>query len=256
MIDEAISTHVEETAESDAPARVIVSEAQTEIIRFDVHQRIQHAFLMVTFILLALTGLPLKFHDVGVAQGIMALLGGADNARLIHHISAYIMVIDCAYHLLYIGISTFILKRPFPFKMVPSIQDGRNIIHEISYFLGIKKDRPRLDRFSWKEKFDYWAIFWGMPVIGTSGFILMYPVFTSQYLPDWGLTVAYIAHSDEAMLAVLWIAIVHMVFAHLAPHVFPMDKVMFTGKLAEDRYEEERPVEYEREFKRTDEQEE
>ena len=112
--------------------------------------------------------------------------------------------------------------------MIPSRQDGVNLFQEIGYFLGFRKEKPRFDRFNWKEKFDYWAIFWGMPVMAGSGFILMYPVFVTQFLPGWAVPAALVAHSDEAMLALTWIFLVHVFFNHFAPGVFPINTSIFT----------------------------
>ena len=121
-------------------------------------------------------------------------------------------------------------------------------MQEMLYFVGLSPDKPRFDRFNWREKFDYFAIFWGMPVIGIAGIVLMYPVFTTQYLPAWVVPVALIAHGDEALLAVGWIIMVHLFFNHMAPGIFPLNKSIFTGKVPLERYRREHPLEYERRF--------
>jgi cytochrome b subunit of formate dehydrogenase len=199
---------------------------EKEIVRFDIHQRIQHIGLMVTFILLAITGLPLKFHDWSISQWWIGVWGGIDNIRFIHHWAAYAIVLVSVYHLGYLAYTIFVLKRPFPIKMIPSSKDFQNLFQEFGYFLGLRKERPKFDRFNWREKFDYWAIFWGMPVMVISGFILMYPVFATKFLPGSAIPIA--------------------VFNHLAPGVFPLNKSIFTGKLTEERYRHEHPLEYER----------
>ncbi|MFQ6122575.1 MAG: formate dehydrogenase subunit gamma [Dehalococcoidales bacterium] len=219
---------------------------EEKITRFDVHQIIQHTGLMVSFILLVVTGLPLKFHESAVSQWWVGIWGGIEVTRSVHHFAAWVMVIVCAYHLVYITYSTLILKRPFPIKMIPSRQDFRKFIQEFSYFLGLVKERPKYDRFNWREKFDYWAIFWGMPVMAGSGFIMMYPILVTKYLPGWIIPAAMVAHSDEAMLALIWIFLVHIFFNHFAPGVFPINTSMFTGKVPKERYRREHPLEYER----------
>lgn len=216
------------------------------IVRFDRHQRIQHLLLMITFLLLVFTGMPLKFNDWSISQWWIELWGGIDNTRVIHRDAGWTMILTSVYHLAYIAYTTFILKRPFPIQMVPSRKDLDDIIQEMGYFLGLKKQRPRFDRFDWRQKFDYWAVFWGMPVMFISGFILAYPVFATDYLPSWSVPVALIAHSDEALLATTWIFVVHFIFIHLAPGVFPLNKVIFTGKLSDKQYHHEHPMEYER----------
>ena len=130
--------------------------------------------------------------------------------------------------------------------MIPNVQDFIKLYQELGYFLGLRRERPRYDRFNWKEKFDYWAIFWGMPVMAVSGFILMYPTFVTKFLPGWTVPTALVAHSDEAMLALIWIFLVHVFFNHFSPGVFPLNTAMFTGKVSKERYHREHPLEYER----------
>ncbi len=110
----------------------------------------------------------------------------------------------------------------------------------------MRKEKPEYDRFNWREKFDYWAIFWGMPVMAGSGFVLMYPVLVTRFLPGWVVPASLIAHSDEAMLALTWIFMVHIFFNHFAPGVFPINTSIFTGKATKERYQREHPLEYAR----------
>ena len=216
------------------------------ITRFDIQQIVQHWGLMGSFIVLVLTGYPLKFNGAAISQWWVGVWGGIEAIRSAHHFAAWVIVIVCVYHLIYIAYSILILKRPFPIKMIPNRQDYLTYYQELKYFLGISKERPKYDRFNWREKFDYWAIFWGMPVIAGSGFILMYPVLVTKYLPGWVVTTALVAHSDEAMLALAWIFLVHIFFNHFAPGLFPLNKSIFTGKVPQERYRREHPMEYER----------
>ena len=216
------------------------------ITRFDIHQIIQHAVLMVSFILLVVTGVPLKFHDWAISQWWIGLWGGIEVTRSVHHFAAWVMVYVCLYHLVYLYYTIVVLKRPFPVKVIPSGQDFVTFSQELLYFTGLRKERPRFDRFNWREKFDYWAIFWGIPVMAGSGFILMYPVLVTKFLPGWVVPAALVAHSDEAMLALTWIFLVHIFFNHFAPGVFPLNTSMFTGKVPKERYRREHPLEYER----------
>lgn len=217
-----------------------------QVVRFDIHQRIQHFFLMSSFILLALTGLPLKFSAWGVSQWWILLWGGVDNTRLVHYVAAWVMVFLCVYHGFYLGVSTLILKRPFPYAMIPSLKDASDVMNDLRYYLGLTRNRPNHDRFNYREKFDYWAIFWGMPIMAGSGFVLMFPVLVSRFVPSWTIPIALVAHSDEAILAVGWIFIVHLFFTHLTPRSFPFNQSIFTGRVPSERYKEEHPLEYER----------
>lgn len=227
-------------------ATTLENEKTVEIKRFEVHQIIQHAAMMTTFILLVITGLPMKYNTLAVSEWWAALWGGISVLRTVHHVAAFVMIGDCAYHLGYLGFSTFVQKKPFPLSMIPTPRDGMTLLQEMAYFLGIRKDPPLFDRFNWKEKFDYWAIFWGVPIMAGSGLVLLYPVFATQHLPGWVVPVAYTAHSHEALLALTWIAMVHIFFNHFSPGTFPLNKAIFTGKVPADRYREEHTLDYER----------
>ncbi len=219
---------------------------EEKIARFDIHQIIQHATLMVSFILLVVTGVPLKYAGSAISQWWIGMWGGIEATRSVHHFAAWVIVIVCLYHLVYIAYSTLVLKRPFPIKMIPSRQDFIKLFQELGYFVGLRKKRPRYDRFNWREKFDYWAIFWGMPIIAGSGFILMYPVLVTKFLPGWVVPAALVAHGDEAMLALIWIFMVHIFFNHFTPGIFPLNTSIFTGKVPKERYRREHSLEYER----------
>ena len=227
-----------------ARAIPFTSVSEERITRFDIHQIIQHAGLMVSFILLVLTGMPMKFDTWAVSQWWIGVWGGLDVTRGVHHFAAWVMVSICLYHAIYLLVTVVVLKRPFPVKMIPQSRDFVNLYKELRYFVGLSRERPAYDRFNWREKFDYWAIFWGMPVMAGSGFILMFPVLATKYLPGWIVPTALVAHSDEAMLALTWIAVVHIFFNHFSPGIFPLNTSIFTGKVSHERYRIDHPQEY------------
>jgi cytochrome b subunit of formate dehydrogenase len=113
------------------------------------------------------------------------------------------------------------------------------------WFVG-RGPRPRFDHFTYWEKFDYWAVFWGMFVIGGSGLLLWFPTFFATFVPGWMFNVAALIHGEEALLAVGFIFTVHFFNGHLRPEKFPMDLVIFTGRVSDDELREERPAQYER----------
>ncbi|MBI2466815.1 MAG: hypothetical protein HYV62_03200 [Candidatus Rokubacteria bacterium] len=132
-----------------------------------------------------------------------------------------------------------------PDSMVPRPHDVVQFVQHVRYFLGLGP-RPRFGRWTYWEKFDYWAVFWGVAIIGASGLLLWFPTFFARYLPGWGFNLALIVHSDEALLAVGFIFSVHFFNANLRPEKFPMDPVIFTGRIEEDDLRREHPTEYER----------
>ncbi len=216
------------------------------IRRFDPHQRVQHFLMFTSFIVLAATGLPQKFSGVEASQWWIGFLGGLDRVRMIHHIAGFTMLADCAYHVLYLFFRVGVQGKLEPLRMIPTVKDVQDATQSFAYFLGLSKEKPRFDRFSYLEKFDYWAVFWGIAMIGTSGLILAFPALASHYLPGEAIRVAMIAHSEEALLAVGWIAVVHLFYVHLAPHELPFNTSIFTGKVPRRHYRDLHPLEYER----------
>jgi cytochrome b subunit of formate dehydrogenase len=211
---------------------------------------VMHAFLMLTFIGCALTGVPLLFADHEWAATLVTLLGGFRGAALIHRVCATIMIIVFVGHVLRVFTRAFLAKDWLayfwgPYSLVPNLKDVQDIIAMFKWFFG-KGPRPEFDRYTYWEKFDYWAVFWGMFIIGGSGLILWFPVFFSEFLPGWIFNVATIVHGEEALLAVGFIFTVHFFNGHLRPEKFPMDLVIFTGRLPEHELKDERQVEYAR----------
>jgi len=228
------------------PASRRIAAAVEYIVRFDTHQRLQHFLMMSSFIVLALTGFPQKFAELSISQSFVSTLGGLETVRAIHRGAGFVMLSNCTYHLAYLFTRIVVQKRFNAFSMVPQPRDALQALQMVRYFLGLTKEKPAFDRFSYLEKFDYWAVFWGIAMMGGSGLILLFAVQVAHVLPGEIVPLAHTIHSDEAMLAVSWIAIVHMFNAHLAPGIFPFNPAIFTGKLRKDRYQHEHPVEYAR----------
>ena len=208
-----------------------------------------HISIVVTFLLLALTGLPLKFHDATWAQHLMNLLGGIGSSRIIHRLAAIGTFGYAAFHLgnLFYRWAVKRERGMFwgPNSMVPQPQDVRDLFANFRYFLYLGK-RPESDRWNYIEKFDYLAVFWGIMIIGLSGLMLWLPMAFTSFLPGWTINAAYVIHSDEALLATGFIFVFHFFHTHLRPESFPMDVVIFTGKMSLQRFKVERPLEYRR----------
>jgi len=230
------------TATAHFSTGVASGEGADDIVRFDVNQRVQHILMFTSFLVLAFTGLPQKFFTLGISRWLIASLGGLEMTQAIHHVAAYVMLFDCAYHGLYLVYSLVVRRRTASFQMIPVPRDFLDVVQDFLYFLGFTAKRPRFRRFSYLEKFDYWAVSWGLVIIGGSGVVLMFPVTVSRLIGGPIVPVAHAAHSDEAVLAVAWIFIVHLFYAHLAPNVFPMNTSIFTGRVPRQRYQEEHPL--------------
>ncbi len=207
-----------------------------------------HIVVVVTFLLLAATGLPLKFHWMGWAQPVMNFFGGLESARVIHRLAAIATFGYAGFHLVNILLRAARREKGIFWgfsSMVPQPRDAVDIMKNLRYFLYLGP-RPAGDRWAYWEKFDYMAVFWGIPIIGLSGLILWYPNFFSGVLPGWALNAAYIIHSEEALLATGFIFVFHFFHTHMRPESFPMDPVIFTGRMPLARFKEERPLEYQR----------
>ena len=219
-------------------------------LRFAPIERVMHACLMITFVGCAITGLPLLFSAKPWASTLSAALGGFVLAKTLHHAFAAVMITVFVSHVVRVfwrairaGDLMGILWGPN--SMVPQPQDIIDIWLHFKWFVG-KGPRPKFDRWTYWEKFDYWAVFWGMFIIGGSGLLLWFPVFFSKLLPGWMFNVATLVHGEEALLAVGFIFTFHFFNGHLRPEKFPMDTVIFSGVIPEHELVEERPLEHER----------
>lgn len=215
-----------------------------EFVRFTLGRRVEHLLLALTFAVLVVTGVPQKFHNAAWAQWLITAMGGVEFTRHIHRFSAILMGLTALYHLVD-GLHRLIVKRQ-PFTMLPRLKDVRDALDTLKYFFGLTSRSPQCDRFNFRQKFDYWAVFWGIAIMGGSGFILWFPVQAAHLLPGWMIPVAKAAHSDEALLALLAIVVWHLYNSHLNPIVFPIDMAMITGKISEQRLREEHALEYAR----------
>jgi formate dehydrogenase subunit gamma len=207
------------------------------ITRFDIHQRIQHYALLGSFIVLAVTGLLRGFPDWPTFQWFTSIFGGAEVLRLVHDVAAFVMIADGIYHLGYIAYGYFVKHRS-PSAMFPKWKDLKDILHSVLWIFGMYKKEPEYDHFQYGQKIDYWAIFWGMPVMVITGIIMMFPSFFSQWVSGEWFAVVATAHRDEAVLAVGFILIVHMYYGHLQTSAFPVNTVMFTGKMLKSKYKQ------------------
>jgi len=208
-----------------------------------------HVVVVVTFLTLAATGLPIKYHATGWAETLAAVPGGIDLTRLLHRLAAVLTFGYAVFHVGQLAYRAGVRRERGLFwgwrSMVPRGKDLADLWSNLRYFLYLAP-RPRLDRWSYWEKFDYFAVFWGIPVIGLSGLLLWFPAFFTRFLPGWAINAALIVHSDEALLAVGFIFVFHFFHTHLRPESFPLDPVIFTGVVPLERFKEERPVEYDR----------
>lgn len=218
--------------------------------RFTKEQRMLHLFMLLSFFILALTGMILKFSYMGWAQWAAGVVGGFQTTGVLHRIGAIVLMGVFVYHLR----SIYRAKRQsgnswrkFVFSersLMLGKRDLKELIQSFKWFLG-RGPRPKYGRFTYWERFDYFAVFWGMFIIGTTGLMLWFPEFFTLVLPGWTVNIATILHSDEALLAVAFIFTVHFFNTHFRPDQFPIDLVIFTGQVPLEELKRDKPREYE-----------
>ncbi len=220
-----------------------------EFVRFTRRDRALHACMIVSFISLALTGMSLKFSYTAWAATLSHLLGGFQTAGFIHRTAALVMFGTFATHLFdlfQLKKSTYGTWRALilgPNTMLPNRQDLREFLATMKWFVGLGP-RPEYGRWTYWEKFDYFAVFWGIFIIGCTGLTLWFPVFFTRFLPGSFINVATIIHSDEALLATGFIFTVHFFNTHLRPEKFPMDTTVFTGRMKLAELRRDKPREF------------
>jgi len=208
-----------------------------------------HVVFMCSFILLAATGLPLHYAAQPWARRLMLRLGGAEAAGWVHRVSAIVMLSAIAVYLVHIAIRFFVRREKGLFTghntLLPRWKDVTDLLGNMRWFLFLGK-QPRFDRWCYWEKFDFWAVFWGIAIIGASGLVLWFPVAATKLMPGWLINVANIVHGGEALLAVAFIFTFHVFHANLRPDKFPIDPLFLTGRMDESEMKHDRPMEYDR----------
>jgi len=232
----------------------VIPEAHKQYRRFNNLHIFLHFLVITSFLLLSLTGLPLKFNTQAWSIALMNLYGGAANAALLHRVGAAITfvyfgaAIAMSINFLFLrkDIKGNPLQRLFgPDSLCFNLRDIKDVYFMVRWFL-FKGPKPTFERWTYWEKFDFVAVFWGMFAIGGSGLMLWFPEFFGLFLPGWAFNIATIVHSDEALLATGFIFSVHFFNTHGRPEKFPMDFVIFNGQIAKEEMIEERGDQWKR----------
>ena len=205
--------------------------------RFPVWRRIEHIIMVLSFSTLGLTGIPQKYPSSTAGAAILQALGGIENLRYVHHTAAIIMMFGTAWHILVMGYSVFVMRDKM--SMLPSLQDAKDGIQALFYNIGFVKEYPKMGRYTFEEKLEYWAFVWGAAVMGATGFLMWNPITSTRYLPGEFVPAAKAAHGGEAVLAVLAIIIWHI----YGVHIKRFNKAMFTGLQTEAEMLHEHPLE-------------
>lgn len=212
------------------------------IKRFTLTHRIFHLLLILSFLTLGTTGLSRMYIETSWGKMMAWVFGGYESCLIIHKYVGIFLICLFLAHILYLLYKIDWRQFPRslfgPDSLLPQPRDIKNFFQHTLWFFGLSKT-PRFDRWGYWEKFDYWAVFWGIPILGITGLLMAYSMLASRIIPGWGLNVALWIHRIEAILAMAHVFIIHFFIAHLRRHSFPMDLAMFEGSidLAPARYE-------------------
>jgi len=207
--------------------------------RFPRGQRVQHGLLMAAFTTLALTGLSQTFAGTAPGERMIGWLGGIEAVRIGHRVAAVLLMITAIWHLLEGAHHVFVLRRPL--SILPRAADLRDLWQRGGYHGGRAAARPRMGRFTFEEKVEYWALLWGTGLMVATGFMLWNPIATTRFLPGQSIPAAQVVHGGEAVLAVLAVLLWHGYGVHLRH----FNRSMFTGTMTETEMRREHPLELE-----------
>lgn len=212
--------------------------------RFTLNERLQHALLMASTLVLLITGFSLLFHDVWIGRWLLWLEGGVMSRGLIHRWAAGVLMVLCGYHLLYIlfterGHAQFMYLRP-------RWQDARDFLQVMRLNLGRSAERPAFDRFDYRQKFQYYAFFVASVTMILSGLALWFATEAMAVMPKWLFDLLAVLHGRESIVIFLLLFVWHLYDVHLRPEVFPMDWSWITGRISLAELKARHQAEYER----------
>lgn len=215
-------------------------ESQKNYQRFDLGQRIEHLLLMLTTIVLLLTGLPQKYREFAWSQALMATPEGVELIRLVHHTAAIVMALLALYHFGKAIVKLF--QKKLSADLLITWQDVKDAFGMLKYLLFLNKEKPRFGKFNFEQKVTYWVVAIGFLLMILSGFIIWFPVWFTQWLPGGVVPAAKLMHSSEAIAAAFFILIWHIYHVHIER----LNLSIFTGKLTEKEMKEYHKKEYDR----------
>ena len=209
-----------------------------QVRRMNYNEVWQHVFLMLTFIVLVVTGFSLRFSEAWWVKALFGWEGGFPLRGIIHRVAAVLFMLTTIWHLFYLFTGRG--KRFFK-DMIPAFVDLKQLWQMIAYNLGVRKKRPRFGRFGYVEKAEYWALVWGAAIMILTGFVLWFDNLAVRWFPKGFLDVMLVIHYYEAWLATLAILIWHMYSTVFSPGVYPMNPAWYTGKMPLEQYQHEHP---------------
>jgi len=214
------------------------SEDKLYFIRLNLSERVQHIIFVICFVVLVITGFMLK-----IPEGVVDKLGEAGKTvfyyrSILHRTAGVIMILVSAYHIYYLIFRP--AGRRWLVDMFPKVKDLTDMIKNLRYYLGFADTPPEFDRFCYKHKLQYGALFAGTTLMSVTGVVMWMEYLWSKFILD----ISKLIHGMEAILACLAIMVWHLYEVHLRPHKFPIDNMWLTGVIDEDEMKEEYPLHY------------
>lgn len=214
------------------------------VTRMSPLMRLQHAVLMATLLVLALTGFALMYHDTRLAQVLIRLEGGVIHRGFIHRGAAMVLLGLVLYHAVFLLATAEGRKERLLLRL--RRKDLDEFLQAIRFDLGRAEEYPRFGKYGYKEKFQYWGAAAGVVLIAATGLVLWWENVSMMVLPKFVLDLTLVIHGYQGLLAFVILFFWHLYVVHLHPSVFPMNRAWLTGKVDAEWLREEHPLEYER----------
>jgi cytochrome b subunit of formate dehydrogenase len=222
----------------DLIRQIVLVMKKPQVRRMRIGELWQHTLLMISFIVLVITGFALRFEDSWITKLFFGWQGGFGLRGVIHRVAAVVLTFVTIWHLIYLFTRR---GRTFFKDMLPKFYDFRDFVQRILFNLGLSKKTPSFKRFSYIEKAEYWALIWGTIVMILTGLLLWFDNYFIKFLPKGFMDVALVIHYYEAILASLAVAIWHFYSTIFSPQVYPMNPSWLTGKMPKEMFHHEHP---------------
>jgi formate dehydrogenase gamma subunit len=210
-----------------------------QVRRMEPNEVFQHTILALSFSVLVVTGFSLRYYDAWWSQLFFGREGGYAVRGVIHRGAAILMIFGSFWHMFFLFTDR---GREFLRDMMPTMEDGKQVIQRTIYNMGMSNEHPEFGRFSYVEKAEYWALIWGTVVMVLTGFALWFDNTFMTFFPPGTMDVVLVIHYYEAWLAFLAILVWHMYSTVFNPEVYPMNPSWITGKMPLRQYKAEHPL--------------
>jgi cytochrome b subunit of formate dehydrogenase len=217
------------------------------IVRFSRPQLAIRFAVMLSLFGLVTTGLLIKYADSSWAQSVGRSIGGLRVAGVLHRIFGVVLIGASVAYIAWV----VWLKRNFrqqnwqelllgPDSPVPHWQDVREFGGMLRWFAGLGP-KPTFDRWTYWEKFDFWAVVSIVVFIGTSGLVIWLPNLFARFLGGATLNEAQMVHYEISIMATSFVLAIRYINTHFRPEKFPMDLSVVTGLVSEEHLKGARP---------------